>query len=365
MYKIPLSYNPIDHQGLANILQNYEGRHHQQLVTDFESALARLTGATYVVALNSGTAAVHLALKAVGISRGDVVLSSDSTYIASANPILYEGAMPFFVDSEWKTWNLDAALLDRALQRLNAQGRPAKALILVHSYGMPADLDSIMDVANKFGVKVIEDAAESIGATWNGRHTGTFGEVGVLSFNNNKTLTTYGGGAVLTNSRTHHANILHWATQARDNVAYYRHTGVGYNYRMGPLNAAVGLLHLSSLAEKLHERRMIWQGYRAGLADYVRFPEGHVKGTPNHWLSVVLMDENRPSADAVQQRLAAAGVESRRLWNPMHRQPVFDGNHEAELSGVSIALFERGLALPSAGINDSEQEKIISIIRSN
>jgi len=352
---IPLSYTPIDVEGLAAVLRTYEGKRHTQIVADFEKELERKSGAASVVALNSGTSALHMALLALKIGKGDVVIAPTFTYVATINPILYVGATPVFVDSESLTWNMDPDLLEETLNDLNKKSIRPKAIMVVHTYGMPAQMSRIIEIANRFEIPVIEDAAEAIGSTYQGKQAGTLGAIGVYSFNNNKIFTTYGGGAVLTNNENTALHIHHLASHARENVPYYEHHEKGYNYLMSPLNAAQGLSQLPYLQERIGRRREIFNFYRQNLSDasFQNEPDDHYS---NRWLSCCITDHRKPGD--LLQYLATKEIETRRLWKPMHLQPVFK---DATVYGgaTSESLFERGLCLPSGSSITSEQLELI------
>ncbi len=367
-FRFNLSYNPIDGNKIATTLDAYRNRHHSEIVGDFENEIKALTGSKYVVALNTGTAAIHLALRAIGVTKGDYVLVSTFTYVASVNPILYEGAIPFFVDSERETWNMDPELLAQAIELLIAKKKKPKAIMLVHTYGIPAKLDEILSIAGHYAIPVIEDAAEAIGSRYKKKHLGSFGAIGTLSFNTNKILTTFGGGAILTENEEHYRKILFWASQSREDKPYYEHQEIGFNYQMSPINAAVGLTEFASLFEKLNERKLIFEKYRDALKEIpgLQFQEQDDERQSNFWFSTILIDKqrtpNRVGARDVLEKLAAQGIEARRMWNPMHRQPVFQ-TFETMLSGVSDQLFENGLCLPSDHEAFLHQHAIIDEIK--
>lgn len=357
--KIPLSYNPIDGESLQKILQQYEGLPHQKLVDDFEIELAKHMGEGYqVVSLNSGTSALHLALLAVGVATGDWVVAPTFTYVGSVNPIYYIGARPVFIDSEVDTWNIDPVLLEKCLRELAAKNQLPKAVIVVHTYGMPAKMNELNEVCKRYQVPIVEDAAEALGATYFGKPAGTLGDIGVLSFNSNKTITTFGGGAVVTRSPQLAEKIKFWAAQAREPKPYYEHHEVGFNYRLSPLNAAYGLAQLPHLADKVIERRGVYEQYRQRLAPhgfgFLKEPEGHFS---SQWLSTVLLEEGLKPLEA-QAKLQKEGIETRPLWNPMHAQPAFI-NEKSVLNGVAMKLFEKGLCLPSGVTNQEVSIKAV------
>lgn len=355
-YRIPLSYNPIDIPGLQRVLQRYEHAHHNRLIDDFEKEVATFTGARYALALNSGTAAIHLGLKALGVTAGDVVLVSSFTYVASVSPVIYLGATPVLIDAEATTWNMDPILLEEAIKDLLRKGKKPKAILVVHVFGMPACMKELQTIAAKYEISILEDAAEALGSSYEGKHVGTLGEAGILSFNNNKLLTTYGGGVLLTNKEEVYRKARRWANQAREDKPFYEHAEAGYSYRMGPLNAATGLSQIEHLTAAIQERRQLYEQYRKDLSacniTFFDEPEGY---RSNRWLSTIVLDKDgiRFAAADVVNCLMTDGIEARYLWNPMHRQPAF--KHCASyLSGVSDRLFETGICLPSGKMTGDE-----------
>lgn len=361
-YRIPLSYTPFDPEGLAAVLLAYEGKPQMQIVEDFEQKVREFTGAKYVVALSSGTAAIHLALKAAGVGPGDEVLVSSFTYVATVNPIIYLGAVPVFIDSEADTWNMDPGLLEEAIvDRLN-MGITPKAILLVHAYGMPSKMDAIMGIAARHGIPVIEDAAEALGSEWKGRRLGTIGISGVYSFNNNKIVTTYGGGAFVTADKSMYEKVLLWASQSREHKPFYEHREVGFNYRMGPLTAAAGLQAFALIDRKIAARRSVFEFYHTSLnmIKGIGFAVEQPGSISNRWLTVMILPENK---DLLQTRLAKEGIETRPLWNPMSEQPVFQA-FKAYKNGVALKWFKGGISLPSgAALTNQEQSSVISIVR--
>lgn len=359
-YKIPLSCTPFDPDGLATVVQRYDSMPQMQMVDDFEKRLREFTGAKYVVALSSGTAAIHLALKAAGVGHGDEVLVSSFTYVATVNPILYLGAVPVFIDSELVTWNMDPDVLEEAIKDRMKMGVRPKAILVVHAYGMPAAMEEIMGISARYGIPVIEDAAEALGSEWNGRKLGTLGISGIYSFNNNKIITTYGGGAFVTSDRTMYERVLLWASQSRENKPFYEHREIGYNYRLGPLAAAAGLLAFERVDEKIERRRSVYDTYQMNLCKIkgTSFTEERRGSISNRWLTVMLLPESMENK--VQIRLAEDGIETRPLWNPMSEQPVFQ-TFKSYSKGVANRLFRMGISLPSGDMLTSrEQHMIIS-----
>lgn len=342
---IPLSYNPIDISALTQTLKKYEGVHHSQIITDFETEIRQLTGARYVVALNSGTSAIHLALRAVGVGQGDEVLVSTFTFIATVNPVIYLGATPIFIDSEAETWNMDSALLEQALDASRKKGKMPKAILVVHTYGMPAQMDVILEIARQYGVPVVEDAAEAIGATFYDKHLGTLADVGVLSFNHNKIATAYGGGAILTDNKQFFDKVTLWAAQAAVSYAPYTYEELGYNYKMSPLNAAAGLVSMANLQQNVLARRAIFDFYKAELAAFTTVSHQHqlenMRG--NYWLSCFCVGEK---AFSIIKALADQNIEARPVWKPMHLQPAFE-NSLSFVNATSEMLFNSCFCLPS------------------
>lgn len=336
-------------------------------VDAFEMEFADRIGSTYAVALSSGTAALHLALLLVGVERGDVVLVSTLTFAASAFPICYIDAIPWFVDSEFQSWNMDPGLLRDALKRCESQGRHPKAVVLVHLYGQCADIDSIREVSREFGVPVIEDAAEALGATYKDRSPGNTGVAGIFSFNGNKIITTSGGGMLVTGDQEIASNARKLAAQAREPTPYYEHKEIGFNYRLSNISAAIGRGQLRVLDERVEARRENFRFYREGLEDLegLSFMPEASWGRHSRWLTCLLIDPVRFGVDREELRLAleARNIESRPLWKPMHLQPVF---HDAPVTGGSTSenLFRDGLCLPSgSSLTKTELTRVISVIR--
>ena len=344
--KVPLSYIPIDPAAIKQVLDQYGGVSHDLLISDFETRLGEFTNAKYVVALNSGTAAIHLGLKAVGVKENDEVLVSTFTYVATVNPILYLGARPVFIDVEENSWNMDPELLEIAIKERISKGVKPKAILVVHNYGMPAMMEEIMTIANRYEIPVVEDAAEALGSRIGDKCVGTFGKVGVLSFNNNKILTTYGGGAILTDDNTLARKILFWAGQSRESKLFYEHKELGYNYRMGPLNAAVGLSKIAHLENEIRERRESFERYRQLLGKYgFEFQVEKPGFFSNRWLSAACLD-NGLDVEAISKILDNQSVETRRTWNPMHKQPLFQSYPYYSKFNISEMLFSKSICLP-------------------
>lgn len=322
-----------------------------------------------VVALSAGTAAIHLALVALGVGAGDEVICQSFTFAASANPVVYQGATPVFVDSEPGTWNMDPNLLEEAIKdRIAKTGRKPKAIIPVYLYGMPAYIDEIMDVARRYEIPVLEDAAEGFGTRYRGQVVGTIGDYGVMSFNGNKMITTSGGGALICPNEEAAKRILFFATQAREPFPYYQHEHIGFNYRMSNICAGIGRGQMTIVDEHIAHHVRACDIYAQGLADVDGItlhvaPEDYME--PNYWLHTVTVDPEKFSIDYDQLRiiLDEAGIESRPLWKPMHLQPVYK-DAPAYVNGVSEKLFARGLCLPSGPmVTDEDFALIISTIK--
>lgn len=344
-------------------------------VDGFENDLAAWLGEKsasplHVVALSSGTAAIHLALVMLGVGPGDEVICQSFTFAASANPIVYQGATPVFVDSEPGTWNMDPELLRQAIDdRLRATGKLPKAIIPVHLYGTPARMDEINSVASAYGIPVVEDAAEALGSEYNGRYCGTFGTYGALSFNGNKMITTSGGGALICPDEESARRVKFYATQARENFPYYQHEQIGYNYRLSNISAGIGRGQMYVLDEHIARRRAIHALYVEKLKNTpgitVMQPRSNVDLHPNYWLSTILVNPQEAgfTYQELSARLTAADIESRPLWKPMHLQPVF-AKAPAYVNGVSEALFAQGLCLPSGPmVTDEDIDRIVEIIK--
>lgn len=334
----------------------------------FESRLAEAVRTSGALGLSSGTAAIHLALRTLDLQPGDEVLCQSLTFCATANPIRYESAAPVFIDSETTTWNLDPQLLDDELRACAARGKPPRAVIVVDIFGQSADLDPILEIAGRYEVPVIEDAAEALGATYRQRPAGSRAWAGIFSFNGNKIITTSGGGAICSNDEQllSHARFL--ATQARDPAPHYEHSVVGFNYRMSNVLAAVGLGQLEVLEERVNARRRIAAQYAEQLADLpgLTFMPEAPHGRSNRWLTVVLIDPEQfgASREDVRRQLEAANIESRPVWKPLHLQPSFAGCR-ARGGSVAERLFETGLCLPSgSAMSDADIARVSQIVQS-
>lgn len=337
-------------------------------VDAFESEFCAAVGSKHAVALSSGTAALHLALLHLGVGPGDRVIVSTLTFAASANPVRYLGAEPVFVDSETASWNMDPRLLEEALDAAARRGRLPKAVVLVHLYGQSADIENVVRVCARYGVLLVEDAAEALGATYQGRAPGTFGVAGVFSFNGNKVITTSGGGMLVSDDAALIAHARKLATQARDPAPHYEHSEIGYNYRLSNVLAAIGRGQLRLLGERVAARRGNFEAYQRDLSDLpgIAFMPEAPWGRSSRWLTVITVDPAAFGSDreAIRLALEAENIEARPVWKPMHLQPVFRG---AEVWGGDVArgVFERGLCLPSgSSLEEADRQRVVAIVRS-
>lgn len=335
-------------------------------VDEFEKRLSRYLEAPDVVAVSAGTAAIHMAMVMLGVGPGDEVICQSFTFAASANPVTYQGAKPVFVDSEPDTWNMDPAALEEAIiERHRATGRYPKAIVPVHLYGMPARMDEILEIASRYGIPVIEDAAEALGSEYKGKKCGTLGKYGALSFNGNKIITTSGGGAVICPDSEAAKRVLFYVTQARENRPYYYHEHIGFNYRMSNISAGIGCGQMDVLAEHVERRRAIHRLYSEAFkgSDRITVHENPTDDfNSNFWLTTVLIDDADP--EQLRQAMNSRNIETRWLWRPMHMQPVYA---DAPYYGGNTAesLFARGLCLPSgSNLTDSDIERVVTTLKS-
>ena len=335
-------------------------------VDEFEKRLSRYLEAPDVVAVSAGTAAIHMAMVMLGVGPGDEVICQSFTFAASANPVTYQGAKPVFVDSEPDTWNMDPAALEEAIiERHRATGRYPKAIVPVHLYGMPARMDEILEIASRYGIHVIEDAAEALGSEYKGKKCGTLGKYGALSFNGNKIITTSGGGAVICPDSEAAKRVLFYVTQARENRPYYYHEHIGFNYRMSNISAGIGCGQMDVLAEHVERRRAIHRLYSEAFkgSDRITVHENPTDDfNSNFWLTTVLIDDADP--EQLRQAMNSRNIETRWLWRPMHMQPVYA---DAPYYGGNTAesLFSRGLCLPSgSNLTDSDIERGVTTLKS-
>ena len=334
-------------------------------VNKFEEELANYVGAKYAAALSAGTAAIHMAFKALDVKKGDIVFCSDLTFSATANPIIYQNATPVFIDSEKETWNMDPKALEKAFEKYPNP----KAVIVVHLYGVPAKIDEIKEICDKHNVPLVEDAAESLGATYKGKQTGTFGKYGIYSFNGNKIITTSGGGMLISDDEERIAKVRFWSTQSREKARHYEHKEIGYNYRMSNIVAGIGRGQLKVLDERLAQKKHIYDTYKEGLKDISDIEMAPVPkdSKPNFWLSVLTLKENsKVKPIDIMEALEKENIETRPVWKPMHMQPVFKDYDFIKVEGepVSTELFENGVCLPSdTKMSDVEQSRVIEIIK--
>jgi dTDP-4-amino-4,6-dideoxygalactose transaminase len=335
------------------------------MVDAFETEICAFTGAKHAVAVSSGTAALHLSLMLLGVSRGDTVICPSFTFAGSAFPIRYLDAVPVFVDSESASWNMDPALLDEAIRDRSARGTLPKAIIAVHLYGQCANLDAIMAIGARYGIPIVEDAAESLGAEHRGRQSGSLAPLGVLSFNGNKIITTSGGGMLLCHTGEAAARGKFLATQAREPTPWYEHRAIGFNYRMSNILAAIGRGQLKNIVERVERRRAIFNRYAELLAPVpgLSFTADPPWSRSNRWLTCIRVSPHSGvTPEDIRLALEGENIESRPLWKPMHLQPVFR-ECPAYLNGTSETLFREGLCLPSgSSLSDVDLERVVDII---
>lgn len=343
-------------------------------IDEFENQVAKYTGTKYAAAVTTGTAALQLALRLVGVGKGDYVICQSLTFVASANAILYNGAQPIFVDSETKTWGMDPDLLEKAILHCISLEKKPKAIIPVHLYGMPVNMVEIMRIAKKYRIPVIEDAAEALGSSINGKMCGSFGDFGIISFNGNKIITTSGGGMLLSDNPRKIEKAKFLATQARENFPHYQHEEMGYNFRMSNVLAGIGRGQMEVLDERIASRRANFNFYKEHLGSipgvsFLKEQEGSIS---NRWLTIIVLDPKLTRGvgrEDLRLALAEENIESRPLWKPMHMQPLFE-NAPYFGKGIAMKLFKHGLCLPS-GSNLTEEDlmrvvgKIKSVIGNN
>ena len=338
-------------------------------VDGFEREVASYVGVKHAAALTTGTAAIHLAVKLAGVKSDDIVLCSDLTFAATVNPVSYENGIQVFIDSERDTWNMDPQALEIALKRY---GSRVKAVIVANLYGTPARLDEIVGLCNQYGVTLIEDAAESLSATYKGRQTGTFGKYNCISFNGNKIITSSGGGMLLSDEEEAIKKARFWSTQSRDDAPWYQHSEIGYNYRMSNVVAGIGRGQLLHLEEHKARKKEIYKRYREGLKDLPVFMNPYLEcSEPNFWLSCMviekkLVESKKVTPEKLRLALEAENVEARPIWKPMHRQPLFTDCDFISVDGTDVGgdIFTRGLCLPSdIKMAEEEQYYIIDTIK--
>jgi dTDP-4-amino-4,6-dideoxygalactose transaminase len=332
----------------------------------FEKELAAYNGIDHCAALSSGTAAIHLALIILGVQRGDEVLCATFTFSGSCNPIVYVGATPVFVDSEPETWNMDPQLLEEAIIDRIKKGKRPKAIILVHLYGMPAKIKEIVAISKKYEIPIIEDAAEALGSTYQGKKLGTFGDIGIYSFNGNKIITTSGGGALVSQNEAWVKKARFLATQAKDAAPHYQHSEIGYNYRLSNISAGIGRGQLMVIDERVKQRRANFEYYKSNLiGEGISFQPELEGAFSNRWLTTILIDPSKcqgVTSEAIQIALEKENIESRPLWKPMHLQPIFK-SAPAYSNGTSESLFRVGLCLASgSNLSAADRSDIVTIL---
>lgn len=337
-------------------------------VDEFEREFAEKIGIKQAAAVSSGTAAMHLALMAAGVGKGDIVFCQSLTFAATANPIIYQNATPVFIDSDYETWNMCPKALRRAFEKYAKLGKLPKAVIVVHLYGLSADMDEIMAICNEYDVTLIEDAAESLGSRYKGKQTGTFGDYGIFSFNGNKIITTSGGGMLVSNNAEGIAKARFWATQAREKERHYEHKELGYNYRMSNVVAGIGRGQLKVLDQRVEKKRYIFDFYKRELGKLpgIKCMPTNEWDEPNCWLSCILLDEQTRPREIIEA-LEAENIESRPIWKPMHLQPYyeeFDFITLQEQGSIAEDIFNRGVCLPSdTKMTDQDLERVVGVIR--
>ncbi|MCK1993166.1 aminotransferase class I/II-fold pyridoxal phosphate-dependent enzyme [Peribacillus muralis] len=340
-------------------------------VKALEEDFARYAGTKGALAVSSGTSAIHLALQVLGVGRGDTVFCSSLTFIASANPIVYQGAEPVFIDSESDTWNMSPKALEIGLEAAKKKRMLPKAVILVHLFGQSAKVAEILDICRKYKVALIEDAAESLGSTYKGKQTGSFGDIGIYSLNGNKIITASGGGILVSDNQELLDKALFLATQARDPAIHYQHSSIGYNYRLSNILAGVARAQLEVLDDRIKARRCVFNRYKKSLEAIpgITFMPQLKDTMGNRWLTALLIDEKITGISPIEiiDALEAENIESRPVWKPLHLQPVFKGSDmftETDEECVSSSLFEQGLCLPSgSAMTETDQERVVAIVK--
>ncbi|WHY29074.1 DegT/DnrJ/EryC1/StrS family aminotransferase [Bacillus wiedmannii] len=329
-------------------------------VNGFERELAAKVGSKEAAALSSGTAAIHLALKAAGVGERDIVFCQTLTFSATANPIIYQNATPVFIDSDYENWNMCPKALEEAFKKYPN----VKAVIVVHLYGLSADMDKIVELCKKYDVTLIEDAAESLGTYYKGKHTGSFGDYGIFSFNGNKIITTSGGGMLVSNNEERVSKVRFWATQSRDQARHYQHSELGFNYRMSNVVAGIGRGQLKVLDQRVQKKRYIFDFYKRELESLegIEFMPSNEWNEPNYWLSSMTLNGKIRPID-VMEALEKENIESRPVWKPMHLQPFFE-KYDFVGTDVSEKLFENGICLPSdTKMTETDLERVVKIIK--
>lgn len=335
-------------------------------VDAFEQEFANKINAPGAVALSSGTAAIQMALKCCDVGTDDIVVCQSLTFSATANPIIYQNAIPFFVDSDEKTWNMDPILLEQAIETCkNKYQKLPKAVIVVHLYGLSADLDPILEICNQYNIPLIEDAAESLGTTYKGKYTGTFGHYGIFSFNGNKIITTSGGGMLVGKDIDKLQKVRFWSTQARDNARHYQHSELGFNYRLSNVLAGIGRGQLKVLDKRIQKKKEIFEFYKQNLESIkgIKMMPINAWNNPNYWLSCLTLNNFSKTPLQIMQALEKENIESRPIWKPMHMQPFFK-KYPSFTNGTSEELFKNGVCLPSdTKMRQETLNKIVSVIQ--
>lgn len=329
-------------------------------VNEFENELARKVGSKSAAALSAGTAAIHMALKAVGVEEGDIVFCPTLTFSATANPIIYQNAIPVFIDSDYETWNMNPKALEAAFEKYPN----VKAVLVVHLYGLSADMDKIVEICKKHDIPLIEDAAESLGTFYKGKHTGTFGDFGIFSFNGNKIITTSGGGMLVSNDEDKIAKVRFWATQSRDQARHYQHSELGFNYRMSNVVAGIGRGQLKVLDQRVQKKRYIYDFYKKELGNLegVEMMPINEWNEPNCWLSCMTVKGKVTPLD-IMIALEKDNIESRPVWKPMHMQPFFK-KYDFIGEGISEDIFDKGICLPSdTKMTDEGLKRVVEIVK--
>ena len=328
-------------------------------VDEFENELSEKIGIKFAAALSSGTAAIHMALKAAGVDKGDVVFCPTLTFSATANPIIYQGAIPVFIDSDKETWNMNPVDLEKALEKYEP-----KAVIVVHLYGLSADMDKICEICDKHNVTLIEDAAESLGTTYKNKYTGTFGKYGIFSFNGNKIITSSGGGMLVSDNEERISKVRFWSTQSRDKARHYQHSELGYNYRMSNIVAGIGRGQLKVLDKRIKQKKHIYEFYKNEFKNIndIEFMPINEWNKPNYWLSCIILKGKIRPID-IMEALEKESIESRPIWKPMHMQPFFK-KYDYIGEGKSEEIFKNGVCLPSdTKMTDEDLYRICDIIK--
>lgn len=337
-------------------------------VNNFEKELSEYVGVESATALSSGTAAIHLALKALGVGVNDIVFCSTLTFAATANPIIYQGAIPVFIDSDYRTWNMSPKALQKAFEYAVINNKIPKAVIVVNLYGQSADYDEIIKICNKYNVPIIEDAAESLGAKYKGSYSGTLCDIGIYSFNGNKIITTSGGGMIVSKNKEYTEKALFWATQSRDKSRHYEHSELGFNYRMSNIVAGIGRGQLNVLESRIQQKKNIYETYKEAFEEIDEIEMMPIYEESNYWLSVAtLKEDSKVKPLDIILELEKHNIESRPVWKPMHLQPFFKEYKffsDLESSSVAEDLFNRGVCLPSdTKMTEEDIKRVIEVIK--